>query len=106
MSVVGVLHGLGFDEFPTPPRPLTLYCALYGGEGEGTIQLVVSKWPEETDIYLYERWLGFPYKDEFATLEIILRKCIFSAPGRYCFQLRFEEELLERRFFDVREERS
>jgi hypothetical protein len=106
MSVVGILHHLSFDQFPTPTRPFTLYCALYGGEGEGTMQLVVSKWSEEQDIYRYERWMAFPYKDEFTTLEIILRKCRFPSPGRYCFQLRFEEELLGRRFFDIREERS
>ena len=88
------------------PRAFTVYCALYGGEGEGTISLVVSKWPEEKDVYRYQRWTAFSNTDDYTDLEIPVRKCCFPETGRYSFQLRFEEHLLGQRFVEVRKERS
>ena len=81
MSLIDVFRTLSFPRFPTPSRAFTVYCACYGGEGEGTISLVVSKWPEEKDVYRYQRWTAFSTRSDYIDLEIPVRKCCFPEAG-------------------------
>jgi hypothetical protein len=38
-SLVGVFYSRYFRQFPSPIIAFTVYAALYGGRGEGTMQL-------------------------------------------------------------------
>jgi hypothetical protein len=101
MSLVGIFHTLRVPRFPTPPRGFTAYAALYGGVGEGTMELVVTRLETEQDIYRYRRWFAFPRGVQLINLEIKVRKCRFPAPGRYAVSLRFDGQELTYRYLSV-----
>jgi hypothetical protein len=101
MSLVGIFHTRHVPRFPTPPRGFTVYAALYGGTGEGTMELVVTRLETEEDIYRYRRWFAFPRGVRLINLEIKTRKCVFPAPGRYALSLRFDGQELTHRYLSV-----
>ena len=43
VSLVGLFHALRFRTFPSPPQRFAVYVALYDGEGEGTMELVLTR---------------------------------------------------------------
>ena len=65
------------------------------------MEVVVNRLETEEDIYSYRRWFAFPRRGLFIHLEIPVRRCIFPAPGRYVFTLRFDEKELAQRPLDV-----
>jgi hypothetical protein len=101
MSLVGVFHSRSFRGFPTPPQRFTVYAALYGGTGEGTMELVISRLETEQGIYRYRRWYGFRRRPLTINLEIPVKKCIFPAPGGYSLSLRFDGGELVQRYLRV-----
>jgi hypothetical protein len=100
MSLVGIFRHLRLARFPASP-PFTAFAALYGGSGEGIIELRVRRTETEKDVYQYQRWFGFPGEGMTAHLEMQIRRCVFPAPGRYLFTLRLEEHELTQRYLDV-----
>lgn len=100
-SLIGIFHALHFPTFPTPPQTLTAYFALYGGEGEGTIELVLQRTETEEDVHRYRKWLTFPGQRMTLNQEIRLTHCVFPAPGRYSLRLRFDDRELSLRFLDI-----
>jgi hypothetical protein len=101
MSLVGLIQVLSFGEWPAPADPFTVYAVLYGGSGEGTMELVITRLETEEDIYVHQRWSGFSGQGLSVHLEIPVRGCIFPRPGRYALTLRFDEQQLSQRYFDV-----
>jgi hypothetical protein len=101
MSLVGIFHSRSFRRFPTSPQRFTVYAALYGGAGEGTMELVISRLETEQDIYRYRRWHGFPRRLLPINLEIPVKRCIFPAPGGYSLSLRFDGSELAQRYLRV-----
>jgi hypothetical protein len=101
LSLVGLFHSRSFHAFPTPPQRFTVYAALFGGVGEGTIELMITRLETERDIHRYQRWHAFPDRNLTANLEIKLVKCVFPAPGRYALSLRFDGRELTRRYLDI-----
>jgi hypothetical protein len=81
-SLVGIFHGLRFRAFPTPAQSFTVYAALYGGRGEGTMELGCTRLENEQDIYRYRKWTAFPGPGQPSTVEIKVTRCVFPAPGR------------------------
>jgi hypothetical protein len=43
MFLVGVFHSRRFSSFPTRPPQFTVYAALHGGAGQGTMHLTMAK---------------------------------------------------------------
>src|SRR5437879_1578853 len=70
LSLVGVFHSLRFRHFPAQARAFAAYAALYGGEGEGTMELVCRRMETEEDIYFYRRWYACPPRGIVVHLEI------------------------------------
>jgi hypothetical protein len=101
MSLIGVFHIRRAPRFPTPPQGFTAFAALYGGVGEGTMDLVITRLETEQDIYRYRRWFAFPRGVRIVNLEIKVRRCIFPAPGRYALSLRFDGQELTHRYLSV-----
>lgn len=101
VALVGLFHTRRFPKFPTPPQTFTVYTALYDGVGEGTIQLTAIRLETEEETYRYTRWIAFPGRQRLTQLELIARRCVFPAAGRYDLQLSFNGESLSDRLLDV-----
>lgn len=105
LSLSGVFHVLRAATWPTLAT-FTAYTALQGGRGEGTIELLVTRLETEEDVYRYRRWFAVPDPDLTVHVEIPVRRCVFPAPGRYNFSLRFDGVELTWRLLDVIERNS
>ncbi len=105
-NLTGVFHSLYFRKWPTPPQPFFAYTALHGGEGDGTIELWVSRLETEERVYRYKRWHTIADPDLVIHLEIPLQKCSFPAPGRYGLSLRFDEKEIAFLILEVRQQRG
>jgi hypothetical protein len=104
MSLVGVFNSLRFQSFPAPMRRLTVYTALHGGDGQGTMKLTIFRADTEEEIYKGENWRGFAVPDLTTMYEGIVRDCLFPVPGRYIIELRFDGEIVTQRVLDVFQE--
>ncbi|HEV3442985.1 MAG TPA: hypothetical protein VG099_00010 [Gemmataceae bacterium] len=101
VSLVGVCHQLRYSQFPNSPEPFTLYVDLYGGAGEGTIQLVIQSLETERRLYRHRRWVAFPGIGEFVHWEMIVKRCTFPSPGRYLLELSFDGRFLADRVIEI-----
>ena len=100
-SLVGLFHAVRFDKFPTPPEKFSVYAALYDGEGEGTIELILTRLETEEEKCICRKWLTLPGRDQVVNLDMSVKHQVFPAPGRYLLALRFDQELLTRRTLEV-----
>jgi hypothetical protein len=103
VSLVGLFNELRVKKFPTVLR-FTAYAALYGGAGEGTIELSVMNLATEKEVYLYRRWWATPGSNQFRHLEIPVRKWHLAIPDRFLATLRFDGKELASRALRVRKE--
>jgi hypothetical protein len=99
-SLVGLFNALTFSTFPAAAA-FTVYAVLYGGKGEGTMKLRVTRLETEEDIYSHERWWTLPGHGLNVHVEIKVRKCAFPGPGRYALSLRFDGQELTSRYLEV-----
>jgi hypothetical protein len=102
MSLVGLFNVRASANWPSPAEPFYAYTLLVGGEGEGVMELAVLHAVTEQLIYRYRRWYTVPSPDYPVHFPLLLRRCIFPAPGRYLVHLRFEGEIVTQRHLDVR----
>ena len=103
LSLTGLLHMLRCPSWPTPPQHFTAYTALHGGEGEGTMELVITEMATERDIFRRRWWFRVPDRDVTVHLEVPVRGCVFPAAGRYGVTLRFDGTELTRRHLDLQD---
>jgi hypothetical protein len=103
LSLVGLFYSLRFPSFPTSVRVFTAYALLYGGEGEGRMNLDIKRADTEASCYSNELWRGFA-PGVISTAEIKVRKCRFPSPGRYIVTLFFEGEIVAQSVLDVMQE--
>src|SRR5262249_3319221 len=100
-SFLRLMQARVFPTFPTPPQAFQAYAALYGGSGEGTIELACFRLETEEKVYRYQRWLAFSSHGLVVNLVIPVKKCVFPAPGRDDFRLFFERVELTHRFVEI-----
>src|SRR6266481_4780058 len=81
LSLVGLFNELRVKSFPTVLR-FTAYAGLYGGAGEGTIELLVMNLETEKVAYRHRRWWATPGSGQFRHLEIPVRAWHLATPGR------------------------
>jgi hypothetical protein len=101
MSLVGIFHQLAFQTWPAAAE-FTVYAALYGGLGEGTMELTINQLETEREIFNFQRWSAFADQTMTVNLEIPVRRCIFPGPGRYRLAITFDKEELAFRLLDLR----
>jgi hypothetical protein len=101
MSLVGVIQSFTFRQWPSPPQRFTIDAGLYDGVGEGTMEVRITQLETEQDVYRYRKWASFSWRGRWSQLEVTPTRCIFPAPGRYSVTLRFDEEVLDSRVFEV-----
>jgi hypothetical protein len=99
-SLVGVFQGLAALAFPAHVR-FVVYTALYGGKGEGTMRLAITRLETEEEIYSWERRWSPPGRGLTTHVEIRPRRCVFPAAGRYAVSLSVDGEELTSRYLDV-----
>ncbi len=100
-SLVGVFHALRFHSFPTARQRFTVYTALYGGSGEGTMELTICQLETERDIHRWRRWFKCPGRGQVVNYEMVLRSCIFPSAGKYAFTLKFDGHELATRLLTI-----
>lgn len=100
-SLMGVFNALRFRDWPTPMQQFTIYSALRGGVGEGTIKLALARQETEKVIHLYRRWVTLPGRGRYFNLVIPITRCVFPSPGRYGLTLYFDDHELTNRYLDV-----
>jgi hypothetical protein len=103
VSLVGLLNELRIKTFPAVLR-FTAYAGLYGGTGEGTIELSMMNAETEKVAYRYSRWWANPGRGRFRHLEIPVRAWHLATPGRFVARIRFEGKELASRILSVRKE--
>ena len=59
-TIVSTFTKLFADEFPSAPERFAFAAVLTGGQGEGTIDLVVTQLATEEETYAIQRRLLFP----------------------------------------------
>jgi hypothetical protein len=99
-ALVGVFHALTFAAFPAYSR-FIVYTALYGGKGEGTMKLGITRLETEEEIYSHERWWTVPGQGLNVHVEVRVTKCAFPAPGRYALSLSFDGRELTSRYLEI-----
>jgi hypothetical protein len=97
----GLFHALYFDSWPAASPPIMIYAALTGGRGEGTMELEVQRADTEASIDRHSTWAAFADPDVVIPHRVILKRCVFPAPGRYSFTLRFDGQQIANRMIDV-----
>src|SRR5438105_9143223 len=75
-SLVGIFHSRYFRQFPSPVVGFTVYAALYGGRGEGTIELKINRAETETEVYRFRRWFSLPSR-QLVNAELKVKRCVF-----------------------------
>jgi hypothetical protein len=103
VSLVGLFNELRIKKFPTVLR-FTAYAALYGGAGEGTIELSVMNTETEKVAYRYRRWGANPGPGWFRHLEIPVRAWHLAGPARFIARIRFDGQELASRILSVQKE--
>ena len=100
-SLVGLFHTFHVSSWTDPVPPFSVFALLTGGKGEGTIKLVIRRLETEDDVYRWQRWTVFSDPDLIAQNEIVVRRCVFPAPGRYLLILSFDGAELANRVVTV-----
>jgi hypothetical protein len=102
-TFVSTFTRLVVDEFPTPPQRFALAAALTGGQGQGTLDLVITRLDTDEETYALQRRLVFPGRLAEVRVIFHIRDCSFPAPGQYDAVLLVDGEWIARRKFSVQE---
>src|SRR5580704_2869690 len=82
-TFVSTLSKLFADDFPSVPERFAFAAVLTGGQGHGTVDLVVTQLATEEDTYAIQRRLLFPGRLAEVHVVFHIRNCSFPAPGQY-----------------------
>jgi hypothetical protein len=96
-----VFHAFYLLRFPSSPPHFTVYTALFDGVGEGTMELAVWRLETEEDLYFNRRWVAFPGRGYVVNFELLVKRLILPAPGRYGFSLRFDKREITSRIVEA-----
>ena len=101
IGLAGLFQYLHSPQFPTGPHNFTVYGILFGGSGEGTLELTVFRTETEEVVHRYQRWLALADSQRHIDLEVRITRCVFPAVGRYLLLLSLDGEHLAQRILDV-----
>jgi hypothetical protein len=101
ISLIGIFNYRRFPSYPTPPQRITAYTVLHDGLGEGTMELAITHAGTDQEFVRLQRWFAMTDRLQMVNLEIIIN-CVFPAPGRYLFDLRFERQPITTRSLDLK----
>ena len=91
-SLLEVLTGLGFEDFPTSHVEISACAALTGTAGECKIELWVLRAATGERVYRQSGSLIFEDRTDVLFATFRTRRLAFAFPGYYLFQLRADGE--------------
>ncbi len=103
ITYVSTVTKLFADEFPSPPERIALAAVLTGGQGEGTVDLVITGLDTDDETYSLQRQLRFLGRLEEVRVVFHIRNCLFPAPGYYDATLFVDGDPVARRKFSIEE---
>lgn len=103
ITLVSTFTKLFAESFPSPPVRFALATVLTGGQGDGTLDLVITHLETDEETSSVRRQLRFP--DRLAEVRVVfhVRDCSFPAPGQYEAILLVDGDWITRRKFSVAE---
>jgi hypothetical protein len=102
-TIVSTFTKMFADEFPSRPERFALAAVLTGGQGEGTVDLVITRLDTDEETYSLQRQLRFPGRLAEVRVVFRIRDCSFPAPGQYDATLFVDGDPVARRKFSVEE---
>lgn len=97
LGLVASFTGRGFDEFPTPTIPFSVFCFLTDAEGSGRIVIEVTDLATDDEIYRREDQIVFPSRRTIGHVHFRIRDLDFPKPGVYSFDLFVDGEFIAQR---------
>ena len=91
------------DAFPSPPERFAFAAILTGGQGDGTLDLVLMRLETEEETYAMQRRIQFPGRLAEVQVVFHVRDCSFPAPGHYDATLFVDGDPVARRKFSVQQ---
>jgi hypothetical protein len=88
LSLIGSFTGLKFEQFPTFPRPLSVFLSLTGADGHGKITLSVLGIDAEGDfeqVYTRTEAVVFRQRALVENVHFRIRDLRFPRKGTYSF---------------------
>ncbi len=77
ISLLGIFNTLTFGRWPRPALGFTTCAPLFGGTGEGTIELLISHSETEQPVYRYRRWYAAPGPKPYTSRQSCGGACSF-----------------------------
>jgi hypothetical protein len=101
VSLIGTFSGIRGPSFPFLPRPFAVFAVLTDGDGEGEVELTVTRLESDQEVYSQRQQVRFAGR--FVQMQVLFRlhKCVFPAPGQYLFTLLLDGEWLTHRRIQV-----
>jgi hypothetical protein len=102
-TIVSTFNKMFAEDFPSRPERFALAAVLTGGQGEGTVDLVITRLDTDEEIYSLRRQLRFPHRLAEVRVAFHIRDCSFPTPGHYEAILLVDGDWVARRKFSVEE---
>lgn len=87
ITLVSTFTKLYADDFPSSPQRFAFAAVLTAGQGDGTVDLVITRLDTDKETYSIRRSLRFPGRLAEVRVVFHIRDCSFPAPGntmRHC----------------------
>ena len=97
ITLAGSFISLRTGKFPFRAAPFSVFASLVGGQGEGTLELVVTRLQTDQELFSVPRRVVF--RDRFTEFRVLFRvkNCGFPAAGEYLFTLLVDGEWMAQR---------
>lgn len=102
LSLIGTFTTLAFKQFPTPPRPFSLFLALTDGVGHAKIDLVMKRLQNGDELHRQTVVVEFAGKLEETHLLFRVDDWNFPDPGWFEFSVFVDGNLLAQRKLEVK----
>lgn len=94
---VNIFTGLAVDQFPSDPQRFSVFAALSGAHGRGTMELRVVHLETDDEVFAQRYPIEFPDRLGVVNVSIRIRRLGFPAAGVYEFVIWIDGEPITRR---------
>jgi hypothetical protein len=89
------------EEFPSPPQRFTVFSVITDGQGDATIDLVVTRLATGEEIFAQRVPWNFPNRLTEVRLLYKITQCRFPAPGLYQVTILVDGDWIAQRRFQA-----
>jgi hypothetical protein len=92
VTLAGSFFELRASSFPFTAAPFCVFAPLIGAQGEGNVELVMTRLQTDQELFSVHRLLGF--RDRLREIAVLfrLKNCVFPAAGVYLFTILVDGE--------------